>query len=132
MQRVALHDLAQGAGILSENVILGYLKPESGGRRYKTYREMVQVAAQLALTAAACRLLARPLAATLPRSAARSMFWFARCAFAEMLGSHAIMFVVRPPAMKYAGRCVAPAQPAAPVSLVNGRREKMFCCAHSQ
>lgn len=55
------------------------------------------MAAQLALTAAACRLLARPLAATLPRSAARSMFWFARCAFAEMLGSHVIMFVVRPP-----------------------------------
>ncbi len=48
-----------------------------------------------ALTAAACCLLARPLAATLPAAGARSMFWFARCVFAEMLGSHAIMFVVR-------------------------------------
>ena len=54
------------------------------------------MAAQLTLTVAAVGLLARPLAYTLQGGAACSVAWFARCVFAEMLGSHAIMFVVRP------------------------------------
>ena len=64
-------------------------------RRYKAHREPVQIVSQLALSAAAVGLLTWPLASTLQAGAAGSVAWFARCVFAEMLGSHAIMFVVR-------------------------------------
>ncbi len=83
------------AGLAGSNALQAFKGRGARGRRYKAHREPVQVASQAALTAAACCLLARPLAATLPAAGARSMFWFARCVFAEMLGSHAIMFVVR-------------------------------------
>lgn len=85
-------------------------------RRYKAHREPVQIAAQLALSAAAVGLLTWPLASTLQGGASGSMAWFARCVFAEMLGSHAIMFVVRPALLRCTpglGRPVRPPKVAA-------------------
>ena len=75
-------------------------------RRYKAHRELVQIASQLALTAAAVGLLTQPLASTLQGGAAGSVAWFARCVFAEMLGSHAIMFLVRPAVLRWHQRMV--------------------------
>ncbi|KAK9842216.1 hypothetical protein WJX81_000983 [Elliptochloris bilobata] len=82
--------LAFEAVILALAVTMCFARPW-----YKAHREPVQVAAQLALTALACGLLARPLATTLPRAAARSVAWFACCTIAEMLGSHAVILTMR-------------------------------------